>query len=1039
MRKKVSANRMVILMAALLLPAICFSQKVTLNNKRISLKQVFEEIKKQTNYDVIYNAKLVDVNAKISVSAKDQPLEAFLKTVLAGQPLAFTIVGTTIVVRKEEAPPNAGVHVPFGSATPKDEETIEGIIADDETRIPLTGANIVNKRTGKGTQSDAEGRFVLKNILKGDQITCSMIGYQTVTTPATKMSVVLMKVAVNELDKAVIQAYGKTSKRLATGDITRISGEEIAKQPAMNPLLALQGRVPGMIVTPTTGYASSPVKVNLMGRNSLNREFSGEPLYIIDGVPQTILDLPGAATLASNEANSPGYIQDGLSRTFGQSPLYGINPKEIESIEVLKDGDATAIYGSRGANGVILITTKKAKPGKTSFSLGVNQGLIVAARKAKVLNTQDYLRYRREAFKNDGILPTSANAPDLMVYDTTRYTDWQNVLYRTGTSTGIDASVSGGDIRNSFRLGMAYNTDKGFMVGKGKNETIAFNVSTSHASLDQKLRILVRAQYRYMFVNAVGLGGGPLEIPNAPAIYDSVGNPNYVEWKPNQQIGYYPFNESFNPNIQKTNVFSANTQVSYEVLDGLSVEVNGGFSSSRNTNDFVIRIVSQDPRLPAMGTAVFSATNTSSWIVEPTLRYTGFASKGSFSVMVGSTLQSSLTNTASMIGLGYSNDDLIGSISNAAMKEATDAFAQSKYVGVFGLINYNWQNKYIININGRRDGSSRFAPGRQFGNFGSVGVSWNMSEEKWLRKALPSWISFLKLRGSYGITGLDAIGDYQYLARWGVGTAQYAPLAPYNDVRPYTLLQPVNQVYHWEGTKKRSTGLEVSLFDSRINITATTQRNISHNQLIRYPTPVYTGFPNVMANSPAKVLNVTHGLEINATLIRKKYFEWSAGFNIGTTRNKLLAYPALELSPHASLYQVGESLSSQFLLHYLGVNPLNGEYSFEDHNKNGSIDIGGGARGQMLDDRYVAINLDPKYDGGFRTSLRYKNANLALNFIFRRFWKDVSFLTNLPGRMANIYVPSEGVEDYWKKPGDNPKYARLSTVLDNNIIYSEGG
>ena len=1028
----------VILMTALLLPAICFSQKITLNNKRISLKQVFDEIKKQTNYDVIYNGKLVDVTIKVAVSAKDQPLQDFLKTVLAEQPLAFTIVGTTIVVRKEEAPPKTSVSAHLELTPPVNDKRIEGITVDDETRIPLSGVSIVNKRTGRGTQTDAGGKFTMKDVEQGDQITCSMIGYQSVTVTVGKMNVILLKVAVNELDKAVIQAYGKTSKRLATGDITRISGEEIARQPMMNPMLALQGRVPGMIVTPTTGFASSPVKVNLMGRNSLNREFSGEPLYIIDGVPQTILDLPGSATQVSNEANSPGFIQDGLSKTAGQSPLYGINPKEIESIEVLKDGDATAIYGSRGANGVILITTKKAKPGKTAFSLSVNQGIVNASRKAKVLNTQEYLQYRREAFKNDGILPTEANAPDLMVYDTTRFTNWQDVLYRTALSTGIDAALSGGDIRNSFRLGMGYYSDRGMMAGKGKNETIAMNLSTSHSSLDQKLRIQVGVQYRYIYVDAIGLGGSPLEVPNAPGIYDSVGNPNFVEWKPNPQVGYYPFSESFNPNIQKTNSFSTNADLSYKLLDGLTAQISGGFTSSRNANDFVIKIISQDPRFPAIGTAVFSNTNASTWIVEPKLQYRGFAGKGSFDVMVGSTLQSSLTNTASLMGFGYSNDDLIGSISNAAFKEGIDASAQNKYVGVFTMINYNWENKYIINLNARRDGSSRFAPGRQFGNFGSVGASWNISEEEWIKKAMPSWVSFLKIRGSYGITGLDAVGDYQYLARWGGSTMSFSALAPYNDVQPYTLLQPVNQIYHWEGTRKLSAGLDISLFDGRINITATTQRNIAHNQLVNYPTPLYTGFPNVKANSPAKVQNVTHGLVVSAILVSKNDFELSAAFNIGTTKNKLLAYPGLELSPHASLYQVGESLSSEFVLHYLGVNPLTGEYSFEDHNKNGRIDIGPGARGKMLDDRYVAINLDPKYDGGFSTDVKYKNANLALNFSFRRFWKGVSFLTNLPGRMGNIFVPSEGIGDYWKKPGDNAKYARLSTSLDNNINNSDG-
>lgn len=1010
---------------------------VTFSGKRVSLNQVFNEIEKQTKYDVLYNPAQVDTSVKISVNAKNQPLDAFLKTVLAGQPLVYSVVNTTIVVRKEETPIKpSSINAPVIA-----DNTIQGLIADDETRAPISGASIVNKRTGKGTQSDAGGKFMFKDVEPGDQVTCSMIGYQSVTIPANKQLIVLLKIAVDELDKAVVQAYGKTSRRFATGDITRISGEELARHPVMNPLLALQGRVPGMIVTPTTGYASSPVKVVLMGRNSVNKDFSSEPLYIIDGVPQTILDLPGKTQPATNDGGSPGYIQDGISRTFGQSPLYGINPKEIESIEVLKDGDATAIYGSRGANGVILITTKRAKPGKTSFSLSVQQGAVVAARQAKVLNTQEYLKYRREAFKNDGILPTRENAPDLMVYDTTRFTNWQDEIYRTGRSTGINASISGGDIRNSFRLGINYNTEKGYMVGKGKNEVIGLNLSTSHASMDQKLKIGVGVRYLYTFVDAVGLGGSPLLAPNAPAIYDSLGNLNFAEWKPNPLVGGdYPFSESFKPSIIKTNVLSANTQMSYKILNGLSLEVTGGFTSSRNTNDNFKPLAAEDPRIPAIAYAFFGNSNTSTWIVEPGIRYSGFAAKGRFEVMIGGSLQSSRTNTSTIIGFGYSNDNLMGSIGNAMSRDVLDGTGEYKYTALFGRINYNWENKYIINLNGRRDGSSRFAPGRQFGNFGSVGLSWNMSEEKWLKKILPSWISFLKLRGSYGTTGKDGVGDYKYLARWGVNANQNYPMLPYNGVQPYTLLQPVNQIYHWEANRKFSAGLEISLLDSRINITATIQRDVAYNQLISYPTPIYTGFQSVVANSPAKILNVTPGLDLSATLIRKKDVEWTVGFNIGTTSNKLLAYPGLELSPHASVYQIGDALNTQYKLHYLGVDPLTGEYRFEDYNKNGGIEMDNSLpRGQMLDDRYVAINMDPKYNGSFRTALNYKGASLALSFEFNRTWKAESFLKNLPGRSQNIYVPSEGVGNYWKKPGDIAKYARLSTVMANFITNSDGG
>lgn len=1023
---------MLLIIFTTLLPATGTAQTITLNSKRVSLKQVFAEIKKQTGYAVIYNAKVINENVMITVSAKDQPFETFLKAVLLGQPIAYKIVGTTIVLRKVEKPAST-------SGTEQEPEaasgSVTGIILDEVTKSGIAGVSIVNKRTGKGTQSDVLGKFILKDAEAGDDITCTMIGYQSVTVTAARTTMVFMKIAVDELDKTVIQAYGKTSRRLATGDITRISGEEIGKQSVMNPLLALQGRVPGVIVTPSSGNPSSPVKVVMMGRNSLNKDFSPEPLYIIDGVPQTILDLSNNLKYMSNEGASTGYIQAGVSNTMGQSPLYGIDPKEIESIEVLKDADATAIYGSRGANGVILITTKRAKPGKTSFGISITQGISTALRRARVLSTQEYIRYRREAFKNDGILPTVNNAPDLMLWDTTRNTNWQKELFQTAKNTNISASLSGGDARNSFRLSVNYNDNRAITVGKGKNEAAMILLNAGHASSDQKFRVTVGVNYRFTNVDAVALGGDELIAPNAPAVFDSLGNLNYLGWNPDARTRLFPFGSVNQPNIAKTNILSANTQISYKMLKGLSIELTGGFTSSRNTNERFQTIGSTDPRLVSTGTATFGSTNTSTWIVEPGIRYSGFLSKGSFEVMAGGSLQNALTTATTITGRGYTNDNLIGSIANAATIQVSDGYGQYKYTAMFGRITYNWENKYIINLNGRRDGSSRFAPGRQFGNFGSVGVSWNLSEEAWMKKMLPSWISFIKIRGSYGITGGDAIGDYQYLARWSAGS-----MLPYNAVRPFTLSQPVNQVYHWQSNKQLAGALELTLWDNRINISATLQRGIAQDQLTQFPTPLYSGFRNVAANHPAKIRNLTKGLAVDAVLIRKKDFEWQAGFNIGNFTNKLLAYPGLELSPYASIYQIGQSLNTNFLLHYLGIDPLSGEFSFEDHNKDGKIsDDGQQPRGLGLDDRYVAINMDPKYDGGFRTSVSYKGAALSMNFSFRRAWMMASFLTNRPGAMRNIFIPSEGISGYWQKPGDIAKYPRLTTVQTYSISNSDGG
>lgn len=360
--------------AAISLPLKGLSQTITFSGKQVPLQQAFAEIKKQANYSVIFNPEMVNVNVNITVNAKKQPLEVFLKVILAKYPMQYAIVGTTIVVFPGTT--NGADSTKHHLEEPQLRD-IPGFVYDDKGGTPVVGASIMITGSGKGAQSDERGNFILKKV-KGDEvITVTSIGYEKVTMAIPKTDPILyvkLKVATSELDQAVVQAYGMTTKRFATGNISRVSAAEIERQPIMNPLLALQGKVPGLLITQTNGFANAPVKVEIRGRNSLGENYVSDPLYVIDGVPQTVLDVSGANHYASGV--SPGVVQAGLSFTGGQSPLFRMNPKDIASIEVLKDAAATAIYGSRGANGVILITTKKAVPGKTTFTLGLDQGRV---------------------------------------------------------------------------------------------------------------------------------------------------------------------------------------------------------------------------------------------------------------------------------------------------------------------------------------------------------------------------------------------------------------------------------------------------------------------------------------------------------------------------------------------------------------------------------------------------------------------------------------------------------------------------------------
>ncbi|WP_165806615.1 SusC/RagA family TonB-linked outer membrane protein [Chitinophaga parva] len=1032
--KRPTAGR---LLAVALLLLVCLgistkagAQAITYSSKKATLQQVFAEIKKQSGYVVIFNPDQVDVSVTVAVNAQKQPLAAFLKTVLSGLPVTYNIVGTTIVIfRKTDAPQQLNE---VKAQAPE----ISGIVSDERDGTPLIAVNVVVAGTSKGTQTNEKGLFTLKDVNDNDVLTISCIGYQKQSVQIAALRAqfsIKLKPATSELDQAVVQAYGITSKRVATGDITRITAKDIERQPVLNPLLALQGQAPGLLITQTSGYANAPVKVEIRGRNSLGTNFLSDPLYVIDGVPMTVLDLPGSY---HNGGISSGFVQGGMSATGGQSPLFSMNPHDIESIEVLKDADATAIYGSRAANGVILITTKKGKPGKTNFSLDVNEGYIDVPHRRHMLNTQQYLAMRREAFKNDGITPTIANAPDLVAWDTTRYTDWQKVLLGTGSQTMVNTSLSGGDARNTFRISGNYGRQVDVLSTRGSNQQATLGANIGHRSDNQKLTVNLGTIFSYTHVDAVNADPSIFLLPpNAPPIYNSKGDLNWDEWNASNTGSSFPFGYLLRNNIMETNQFSSNLGISYELLKGLTISTTAGYTNMTGSSNYFIPIASANPQDNPMGSANFGTTKNTNWIIEPQIAYTRFVGNGDLKVQLGGTSQSTITDGVSTFGIGYSDDNMLTSINNAPIQQTTENYARYKYAGVFGRINYNWRNKYIINLNARRDGSSRFAPGSQFGNFGSAGLAWNASEEPWMKKLLPSWVSFLKFRTSYGLTGGDgSIGDYQYLSQWSTklsGTQLY----PYNGLTPLVPIHAVNQQYQWESNKKYEAAVSISFLEDRINLEGVYYLNRSGNQVTNIPTPRYTGFGSIVANWDAVVENTGWEGSLRANLVEQKDFRWSVNFNISTNKNRLASYPGIEQSPYYSVYKVGQSLSAVYLTHYLGVDPQTGQYSFEDRNKDGQIKTNLSVpAGTADDDRYIVKDPNPKYYGGAGTSFTYKGWNLDLFFDFKKQIGMNPYLV-IPGKFGNL--PVEAIRDHWQKPGDIATYPGFSTAYGTSVGSSD--
>lgn len=1023
-----------LLIAVLQVSAGTKAQTVTYTAKSASLQKVFAVVRQQTGFLFFYDPAMLRDSKPVTISAENLPLESFIRSVLKDQPLTYTIENKTVFISRKPAPA-----IPEAEKLLSPPSFVTGRVVNAGGE-PLQGATITVKRTRTGTNTDVNGIYLLKYVEPNDTLVFSFIGYKTSLQAVGGRSVlnVKMEEAKSGLDEVVIQAYGRTTQRLTTGNIARVTAEEIAKQPVMDPLLALQGRVAGLVVTPQTGYQGGPVKIEIRGRNAINTDFTSDPLYIIDGVPLTVLDVNGTEYSFSGGSYSRGLDLMELSRSGGQSPLFGINPSDIESFEILKDADATAIYGSRGANGVILITTKRGHAGKNNLSLDLSTGVNVITRYWDLLNTEQYLTMRKEAFKNDGIIPTAVNAPDLKLWDSTRYTNWQKVAYGgTGRWINAQSALSGGNAQTIYRVSAGYNRATDITTVSGATQRLSLATSLTTRSLNQRFSLTFSGSYSFSEITQISIPSLSVLPPNAPPLFDSSGAINFKEYR-GAGISN-PVAGLFNPYTGKTRALNSAMNISYTIAKGFVAKVNLGYNNSQNDQSSFIYISSQDPEPPPSspkptGSATFGYNFASNLSVEPLLEYSRLLGKGSLNVLVGGTAQSSITKGHSIRGTNYTSDVFLQTITAAPNIVAEDAYGEYKYTGVFARLGYNWENKYILNLNARRDGSSRFGEANRFGNFGSAGVAWIVSDEEWMKKALPSFITLIKLRGSIGVTGSDGVGDYKYLSQFG----NAAPvLTSYNGITPLTPQILENPDFHWQENKKLEGALDLGFFQDRLSLEVAYYRNRCNNQLVQFPIPAFSGFTTVVLNSPANVQNSGWEFLMSAGILRGKKLEWSANFNLGMNENKLLSYPLFEESPYYTTLKIGGSLNDIYVFHYEGVDPKTGEYMYTDHNNDGIVASNGSVpKGTGTDDMYYRLNRAPKFTGGMGHQLRYKSLQLTAFFSFTKQIARSAISATHAGNMGNISTYQ--FENRWHEPDQIAIFSRFSTLqVQNNLRFTD--
>ncbi len=889
------------------------------------------------------------------------------------------------------------------------QKTISGIITDAEG--PLSGVNVLIKNSARGSISDLEGRYSV-TASANDTLVFTYVGYKLreVAVGNTSILNVIMEVDAQTLDAVVINAgYYNVSEKEKTGSISRITQEDIAGQIVQNPIAALQGRISGLQVVQNSGSAGSGFKVQLRGKNSLTA--GNQPLYIIDGIP---FSADGMGT-----PNVSGTILPGAD----YSPFSFLSPSDIESIEVLKDADATAIYGSRGANGVILITTKRKQTGITKYSVTAKSSLGQIAKKQELLNTEQYLQIREQAFSNDGYTEYPPYAYDINgTWDQNRYTDWQEeLLGGTAYLREYQASVAGSSKSTSFFLSGGYHNQTTVFPTDDRYQRANGLAKLSHSLPNDGFKITLSTAYAHENnqLPSSDLSYQALILPpNAPQIYNEDGTLNWEDGTFNNPLA------SLEGDLQsKRNSLLVNGAMEIKLVNNLTLRTTMGYQDTKLSEYRTSPHTIYPPQygFDSSFSGIYTNDGTrSSWLVEPQLNYTYSKGNHTLDVLLGYTAQQETSRIFSQYAEGFATNSQIMNLAAANyIKVMNDAESVYKYQAIFGRLNYTFNNRYILNLTGRRDGSSRFGPNNRFANFGAVGAAWLFSEEAGVKNALP-FLSYGKLRGSYGSTGNDQIGDYRYYNSYGStgitynGTIGLYPTALYNPN------------FGWEENRKAELALELGVFENRVTANINYYRNRSSNQLVEIPLPGTTGFAGILGNLDALVENRGWEFELNTLNLKSGNWKWNTSFNFTLPKNELLEFPNLTSSTYANSYVIGQPITIVRVLHFTGVDSETGIYTFEDYNGDGQI--------SAPEDRKAIIDTAPEWYGGLSNTLSYGNLELDIFFQFsKQMAQNINRWGTTPGAMVNQPI---GVLDAWTAPGDQTNTQGYTTGVNYDRVVA---
>lgn len=1001
------------------------TNEISLHMKNGTLEQALDAIKQQSEYSFWYRNNEVNLDCEVSININKQNIGSVLDKLLVSQGLTYTINEKHIIIYKKNEKTSQVVL--------NDTKKITGKVMDDNN-VPIIGANVIVKGSTNGTITDIDGNFTLE-VPAHAILLISYIGYvsQEVLVKNQNNLAILMIEDSKSIDEVVVIGYGSVKKSNLTGAVSSVKTTEIQQTPLTSIDQGLVGRASGVQVTQTSGMPGAVASIRVRGSSSL--QGGNEPLYVIDGFPV--------------------YSGMGFGSTGGNTQISGlstVNPSDIESIEILKDASATAIYGARAANGVVLITTKSGKKGRDIITFESSFGIQNVAKTIDVMNAQEYAALVNEAYTNDG-LDAPYNAMQLAnIAKLGNGTNWQDELFRPAMIQNYQLAFSGGDNKTTYAISGGYFDQKGIIINSDfKRYSLRLNLDRQ---IFNTLKVGTHMSGSYTISNtaATDVGGrdgvvnGALKMNPIQSVYT---NEEIGEYTPTNEPGLLIPNPVATAKEQIYN--NATTRVlgdvyaEWEFLKDLKLKVSLGMDIMYlKQNQYTPSNIYQSLGIASAKVGVNRSIN---WLNENILMWDKtFKDIHSINLLGGFTIQRNNIETVTGAASNFVNDVMTynnlgsGSIYNKPESSAT----QWSLMSYLARANYSLYDKYLFSINGRVDGSSRFGDNNKYGFFPSGSIAWRITEEDFM-EPVKSVINNLKLRTSYGFTGNTEIGVYESLATlgsnsWTIGNQLVSGFYPNRIPNPDL---------KWERTGQFDIGIDLGLFDNRLRITADYYSKKTTDLLYNVAIPNASGYDSMLKNI-GSVQNRGCELSIESDNFSGPFL-WTTAFNISFNRNKVLE---LGGESYKDVGKYDDHLKTSDIRRLIVGQPIGVFYGYrfdgifqneaecaQQSSSTSPIGIGlrrykdlnGDGKVDATSDREVLGDANPKFFGGMTNTFAYKG--VELNVFLQYSYGNKIFNYNAmelesPTGGQNVY---KDLVNRWSATNPSNEYQKATTNR-NNIV-----